>query len=156
MKNILISELPEPYRSLARLREKKFHERNQDDRPLILGFDWTETPEGRVFWFAVDCGELPQIPEASLKEIDMKIEEIAAMPGSYTMPGFTPGKLYAFWDGDDPQEWTVARYSHSERTTPFDRHWTEGRKYFAHMGRLGAWRKGCPAHIEILAPEEGA
>jgi len=41
----------------------------------------------------------------------MTIEEIAAMPGGYTLPGFTPGNLYAFWDGDDPQEWTVARYS---------------------------------------------
>ena len=87
----------------------------------------------------------------------MTIEEIAAMPGSYTMPGFTPGNLYAFWDGEDPQEWTVARYSHSERTTPFDRHWTADKKYFAHVGKLGArcW-KGCPGSREILAPEEGA
>jgi hypothetical protein len=86
----------------------------------------------------------------------MRIEEIRAMPGTYIKDGFDIGDLVAFWDGDHPEEWTVARYSHSERTTPFDRHWTEGRKYFAHMGRLGAWRKGCPAHIEILAPEEGA
>lgn len=86
----------------------------------------------------------------------MTIEEIAAMPGSYTMDGFTPGNLYAFWDGDEPQEWTVARYSHSERTTPFDRHWTQDKKYFAHIGKLGAWTKGCPASREILAPEEGA
>ncbi len=84
------------------------------------------------------------------------IEEIAAMPGSYTLPGYTPGNLYAFWDGDDPQEWTVARYSHSEITTPFDRHWTEGRKYFAHMARFGAWYTGAAAELEILAPEEGA
>lgn len=86
----------------------------------------------------------------------MTIEEIAAMPGSYTMPGFTPGNLYAFWDGDDPQEWTVARYSHSERTTPFDRHWTQGKKYYANMGKLGAWYTGAAAEREILAPEEGA
>lgn len=86
----------------------------------------------------------------------MTIEEIAAMPGSYTMPGFTPGNLYAFWDGEDPQEWMVARYSHSEQTTPCDRHWTQDRKYFAHIGKLGAWTKGCPASREILAPEEGA
>jgi hypothetical protein len=84
------------------------------------------------------------------------IEEIASMPGSYTLPGFTPGNLYAFLDGDDPQEWTVARYSHSERTTPFDRHWTADKKYFAHVGKLGAWTKGCPSSREILAPEEGA
>jgi hypothetical protein len=81
------------------------------------------------------------------------IEEIAAMPGSYTLPGYTPGNLYAFWDGEDPQEWTVARYSHSERTTPFDRHWTQDKKYFAHVGMLGAWSTG---RCEILAPEEGA
>jgi hypothetical protein len=86
----------------------------------------------------------------------MRIEAIRAMPGTYIKEGFDIGDLVAFWDGDHPEEWTVARYSHSERTTPFDRHWTEGRKYYAHMGRLGAWRKGCPAHIEILAPEEGA
>ena len=97
----------------------------------------------------------------------MTIEEIASMPGSYTMPGFTPGNLYAFWDGEDPQEWTVARYSHSERTTPFDRHWTADKKYFAHVGELGAWYDNSPRgwqiidvnslkEREILAPEEGA
>lgn len=86
----------------------------------------------------------------------MTIEEIEAMPGSYTLPGFTPGNLYAFWDGEDPQEWTVARYSHSERTTPFDRHWTEGKGYFAHVGKIPTWSNGAPSAREILAPEEGA
>ncbi len=100
----------------------------------------------------------------------MTIEEIAAMPGGYTLPGFTPGNLYAFWDGDDPQEWTVARYSHSERTTPFDRHWTADRRYFAHMGHclftvgnknltllqvVDGFEQSLKSR-EILAPEEGA
>lgn len=100
----------------------------------------------------------------------MNIEEIKAMPGSYTMPGFTPGNLYAFWDSEDPSEWTVARYSHSERTTPFDRHWTEGRKYFAKIGHciftvgnknltllqvVDGFERQMKSR-EILAPEEGA
>ena len=100
----------------------------------------------------------------------MTIEEIRNMPGSYTLPGITPGALYAFWDGDDPQEWTVARYSHSERTTPFDRHWTDGKKYFAHVGQCLFTVDGQNLTLqqviedferrlkqrEILAPEEGA
>lgn len=100
----------------------------------------------------------------------MTIEEIRNMPGSYTMPGFTPGALYAFWDGEDPQEWTVARYSHSERTTPFDRHWTQDKRYFAHVGHclftvgnknltliqvVDGFEKVLKSR-EILAPEEGA
>lgn len=96
----------------------------------------------------------------------MTIQEIAAMPGSYTLPGFTPGNLYAFWDGEEPQEWTVARYSHSERATPFDRHWTAGKKYFAHIGpcvfksehasTLQDVFDRAVKQREILAPEEGA
>ena len=100
----------------------------------------------------------------------MTIEEIAAMPGSYTMPGFRPGNLYAFWDGDEPSEWTVARYSHSEQTTPFDRHWTQDKRYFAHMGHclftvgnknltliqvVDGFEKALKSR-DILAPEEGA
>lgn len=156
MKNRLISELPEPYRSLARLREKQYNDKNDDNTLLIFGFPWDKAPEGRVFWYALYSGELPEIPESSLKELDMTIEEIAAMPGSYTMPGFTPGNLYAFWDGHEPQEWTVARYSHSERTTPFDRHWTADKKYFAHVGKIPSWSNGAPSACELLAPEEGA
>lgn len=149
-----ISELPEPYRSLAELREMQYHDNNRD-RPLIQAFHFDGTPEGVSFWADVLDGKNPEKATYLLHET-MTIEEIKAMPGSYTMPGFTPGNLYAFWDGDEPQEWTVARYSHSERTTPFDRHWTADKKYFAHVGKLGAWTKGCPASREILAPEEGA
>lgn len=157
-----ISNLPEPYRRLAEHRRKRENGGYGLDIDELGGaFDWWNTSEGSSFWAAV-CfwldgrnADLPEIFIESLHEI-MTIEEIRNMPGSYTLPGFTPGNLYAFWDGDDPKEWTVARYSHSEQATPFDRHWTEGKRYFANMGTLGAWTKGCPASREILAPEEGA
>lgn len=163
----LISELPEPYRSLARLRQKQ--RGNKDVYDLLYAFIWSQTPEGNYFWRELYNGRTHEIPELSLKET-MTIEEIAAMPGSYTMPGFTPGNLYAFWDGDEPQEWTVARYSHSEQTTPFDRHWTQDKRYFAHMGQciftvgnknltliqvMDKFEHALKSR-EILAPEEGA
>jgi len=169
-----ISELPEPYRSLARLRETQPEcgGLQKDCDVLFDAFAWGRTPEGDEFWYAVYRSKRPAIPEFSLAELDqiMTIEEIAAMPGSYTMPGFTPGNLYAFWDGDDPQEWTVARYSHSERTTPFDRHWTADKRYYPHMGHclftvgnknltllqvVDGFEQAVKSR-EILAPEEGA
>ena len=122
-----------------------------------------------MFWADVLDGKNPEKATYLLHET-MTIEEIKAMPGSYTMPGFTPGNLYAFWDGDEPSEWTVARYSHSERTTPFDRHWTADMRYFAHMGNciftvgnknltliqvVDGFEKALKSR-EILAPEEGA
>ncbi|MFN9113746.1 MAG: hypothetical protein ACK5XN_27070 [Bacteroidota bacterium] len=100
----------------------------------------------------------------------MRIEEIRAMPGTYIKDGFDIGDLVAFWDGEDPEEWTVARYSHSERTTPFDRHWTANKKYYAHMGHclftvgnknltllqvVDGFEQAVKSR-EILAPEEGA
>jgi hypothetical protein len=169
-----ISELPEPYRSLARLRETQREYRGLQKGCDVLcdAFSWGRTPEGGEFWFYVAKGKHAAIPEISLAELDqiMTIEEIAAMPGSYTMPGFTPGNLYAFWDGEDPQEWLVARYSHSERTTPFDRHWSQDKRYFAHMGHclftvgnknltflqvVDGFEQSLKSR-EILAPEEGA
>lgn len=82
----------------------------------------------------------------------MKIEEIRAMPGTYIKDGFDIGDLYAFWDGDEPQEWT------------------QDKRYFAHMGHclftvgnknltliqfVNGFEKAVKSR-EILAPEEGA
>jgi hypothetical protein len=38
-----------------------------------------------------------------------------------------------FWDSQTPEKYIIARYSNSERTTPFDRHWTQGGEYFAEV-----------------------
>lgn len=66
----------------------------------------------------------------------MNIEEIADMEDSYILPAFVPGEWYAFWDGDSPQKYVIARYSHSERTTPIDRHWTKDKEYFHHAAPM--------------------
>ncbi len=66
-----ISELPEPYRSLARLRETQpeYDGKNKGEYLLIEAFEFDYTPEGWDFWWDVDEGKLPPIPEKSLKEI---------------------------------------------------------------------------------------
>ena len=60
-----ISELPEPYRSLARFRSKV---KGEDD--LAGAFAWDYTPEGWEFWYEVSKGEHPAIPEISLAELE--------------------------------------------------------------------------------------
>jgi hypothetical protein len=49
----------------------------------------------------------------------------------YTKEGLTQGQFAVFWDSHVKDRYVIARYSHSERTTPFDRHWTQGKEYFA-------------------------
>jgi hypothetical protein len=73
----------------------------------------------------------------------MSIEEVRAMPGSYMADGLTTGDLCVFWDGEHPQEWTVASYSHSEVTTPIHRHWTESGRYFHHVQPIREWTRLC-------------
>jgi hypothetical protein len=51
--------------------------------------------------------------------------------GDYIRHDLTPGQWAIFWDSQTPDRFIIARYSHSERTTPFDRHWTQGGEYFA-------------------------
>jgi hypothetical protein len=51
--------------------------------------------------------------------------------GDYIRPDLQPGQWAIFWDSQTPDRFIIARYSHSERTTPFDRHWTQGGEYFA-------------------------
>jgi hypothetical protein len=58
-----ISELPEPYRSLA----EKRRDGTSDHLISIHCFRWEKTPEGHFFWHSVwrakSESELPPIPE---------------------------------------------------------------------------------------------
>ena len=76
-----ISELPEPIRRLARLRETQpeYEGDNIGCDDLGGAFTWRSTPEGEYFWRQLYHGRNQKIPESSLQEI-MTIEEIAAMP----------------------------------------------------------------------------
>lgn len=60
----------------------------------------------------------------------MTITEIKAMPGSYIKRGLQTGEWAIFWDIAAPGRYVIARYSHSEVTTPVDRHWTLGKEYY--------------------------
>lgn len=105
----------------------------------------------------------------------MTIEEIAAMEDSYILPAFVPGEWYAFWDGDSPEKYVIARYSHSEKTTPIDRHWAKTGEYFHHVApmtfslweergarrpKLNSWASPkmfeYGKSLEILPPEHGS
>ena len=69
----------------------------------------------------------------------LTIDEIRAMPGTYLKGELNPGEWAAFWDAQQsgkPGKFIIAQYSHSEVTTPFDRHWTMNREYFAHCALL--------------------
>lgn len=63
----------------------------------------------------------------------MTIEQIEAMPGTYY--AIPKGTWAVFYD-DDSEDFLVAKYSHSEETTPFNRHWTKQKKYFKNVGKL--------------------
>ena len=64
-----ISELPEPYKTLAEKRRREDDEPNTEIDDLIAAFEWSHTPEGIDFWDAVDNAlsekELPPIPVAT-------------------------------------------------------------------------------------------
>ena len=68
----------------------------------------------------------------------LTIDGIRAMPGTYMKGELNPGDWAAFWDEQSgkPGKFIIAQYSHSEVTTPFDRHWTMGREYYAHCERV--------------------
>ena len=57
----------------------------------------------------------------------------------YIRPDLQPGQWAVFWDSQTPDRYLIARYSHSEHTTPFDRHWTQGKEYFAEVQELREW-----------------
>jgi hypothetical protein len=80
----------------------------------------------------------------------MTIEEIAAMPGTYHL--FASREWGVFWDSDQG-EYTIARYSHSEVTTPIHRHWSMGKKYFHNVAKL---RQMIPFFEVMLAREKRA
>jgi hypothetical protein len=64
-----IKDLPEPYKTLALHRSDE----EEDDGRLSPAFSWRATREGWEFWDAVCEGEMPTIPEASLKEINWQV-----------------------------------------------------------------------------------
>jgi hypothetical protein len=57
----------------------------------------------------------------------------------YIRTDLQPGQWAVFWDSQTPDRYIIARYSHSEHTTPFDRHWTQGKEYFAEVQELREW-----------------
>jgi hypothetical protein len=57
----------------------------------------------------------------------------------YIRPDLQPGQWAVFWDNPLRGKYTIARYSHSERTTPFDRHWAKNGEYFAEVQDLTEW-----------------
>ena len=57
----------------------------------------------------------------------------------YIRHDLTPGQWAIFWDSQTPDRFIIARYSHSERTTPFDRHWAKNGEYFAEVQELRDW-----------------
>lgn len=78
MKNSKGETLPQPYLALAEMR------RAQDGRfpkaqNLSNAFTWHETKERILFWGELDNGGLPEIPAASLSELEVwqanKLEE---------------------------------------------------------------------------------
>lgn len=68
-----ISTLPEPYRSLAKLREmqKEYGGLQQRCDDLNEAFAWDLTPEDEDFWSSVSNGNHPAIPYTSLAEIEI-------------------------------------------------------------------------------------
>ena len=57
---------PEPYQTLAQLRSQP----DLGSNMVMNCFPWDETPEGSDFWVEVSAGLNPDIPEASMKEIE--------------------------------------------------------------------------------------
>jgi hypothetical protein len=96
----------------------------------------------------------------------LTIEQIRAMPGTYTLEGIALNAWAIFYDSEpsgNSGKLIIARYSHSEVTTPFDRHWTTDRDYFAHCERVTADNllrlmgiKQRPSSPEILDPCESS
>jgi len=58
--------IPEPYQTLAQLRSQS----DLGSNMVVNRFPWDETPEGSAFWVEVSAGRNPEIPEASMKEIE--------------------------------------------------------------------------------------
>lgn len=74
----------------------------------------------------------------------MNIDQIRAMKGSYMKDGMQTGDWAYFYD--EQGKYVLAQYSHSEITTPDNRHWTMGREYFRHCLSAKVW--GIPSFID--------
>lgn len=64
---MLISQLPEEYRELAKQRRKEWYKETkedmeEDDEELALAFTWSAIPEGHSFWADL-CYHIPIHPE---------------------------------------------------------------------------------------------
>ena len=72
-----ISELTEPYKSLAEMRRG-----DRKDDLLACAFEWDDTPEWGAFWGKVRNGFTPEIPAASLAELEAwkNSKEVKDMP----------------------------------------------------------------------------
>jgi len=69
MKNNKGELLPQPYLDLARMRREQY-KYFQHEKILGSAFFWEDTLEGGEFWVNVDKGETPEIPAASLAELE--------------------------------------------------------------------------------------
>lgn len=68
MKNSKGQELPQPYLDLAIMRREQY-EGVGDDISMTDCFIWRETCEKFSWWYAVNKGETPEIPAASIAEL---------------------------------------------------------------------------------------
>ena len=69
MKNSKGETLPQPYYDLALMRreQNKFF---SNEKYLASSFSWVDTLEGSKFWAKVSNGNIPEIPAASLAELE--------------------------------------------------------------------------------------
>lgn len=55
----------------------------------------------------------------------------------YILPNIEPGQWCWFYNDYNMNRYVVSQYSHSDKRTPFDIHWTQGGEYFTHCRPLG-------------------
>ena len=62
--------LDEPYYRLAIRRTTQALTRDLTNAPLNTLFEFSKTPEGHTFWWAVASGQKPELPELSKQELE--------------------------------------------------------------------------------------
>ena len=76
-----ISELPEPYKTLAEKRRREDDDPNMEADDPISAFVWTHTPEGSDFWDDVhgaqSVEQLPPIPSPTKGEICVILQQVS-------------------------------------------------------------------------------
>jgi len=100
-----LQDLPYPYKELATLRReqqagsyfrKKCDADFEETGKLFYAFAWHNTPEKAYFWDKVNNGNLPEIPAASLAELEKKSKEPIPEPINQA-PALIGGKTEQEW-----------------------------------------------------------